>query len=474
MRSVRHFWVYFTAILLPAVFLRVYEITARPLHSDEAVNFSFVGQVERLGYYPYSHLNYHGPSLFYLMRLLMRWFGDSELALRSATILCGILLLPALLPLRKLLSDRFVLIAVLLMALSSSLVFYSRYAIHEMLLLLATEVFAVSIFVWLESNSRAALYWGMSALALMIATKETFVVGLVMTGLGIFTSFGFRRPLKQFDACTNHFVRAMGLALFLVLAIYTGGFQWGQGLNELGLALPSWIGRSNSEPGYFHPFSYYALMLSAAEPQLWLAFILPLVFFDKFRAADSRFLRFVTVWGVSGFLIYSFIPYKTPWLAINFILPLVFALAWWLSESFDAWPRGKTIGAVLLVSVAALSAKNAIRYNFEIPYGPENPYAHYNTSTEVTEVVKAVDGYLTTHPNARILIGFKNYWPFPYYLRHRAANIVYLDPPFDPERYAADYAVMILGDDVQWPHPHSTRRNFRINEIQNIALYLKN
>ncbi|MCB0340148.1 MAG: hypothetical protein KDD53_11115, partial [Bdellovibrionales bacterium] len=48
-----------------AYVLRTYEIGLRPLHNDEGVNFYFLQEIGRLGYYPYSHENYHGPLYFY-------------------------------------------------------------------------------------------------------------------------------------------------------------------------------------------------------------------------------------------------------------------------------------------------------------------------------------------------------------------------------------------------------------------------
>ena len=81
------------ATLILGAIARTVWITDRPLHSDEGVNFHFVSEVLRTGYYPYSGENYHGSSYFYLATAMVKIFGDSELALRSLSILSGLALI---------------------------------------------------------------------------------------------------------------------------------------------------------------------------------------------------------------------------------------------------------------------------------------------------------------------------------------------------------------------------------------------
>ncbi len=78
-------------IIIIATLFRCWMIDTRPLHSDEGVNFLFVQTTNREGYYPYSHVNYHGPLFFYLITWAVNLIGESEFGLRFIAILFGIL-----------------------------------------------------------------------------------------------------------------------------------------------------------------------------------------------------------------------------------------------------------------------------------------------------------------------------------------------------------------------------------------------
>jgi len=193
-----YFWIPFTLIVIAAAAARVLEIDLRPFHNDEAVNHFFIKGMEKTGFYKYSHENYHGPTFFYLTYIFVQFFGESELAFRGSAILMGMLLFAPLIPLRKTEGNSFVLLAAALMAISGTLVFYSRYAIHETMFLFATWWLAVSIYLWWRTSKSVHLYTAGVSLAILVATKETFIISLFCLFFATLTLGDYRKKAAEF------------------------------------------------------------------------------------------------------------------------------------------------------------------------------------------------------------------------------------------------------------------------------------
>ena len=499
------FWAVFAALVCYAAYLRVDQIDLRPLHNDEGVNFYFFEGLRKTGYYTYSHENYHGPSYFYLSTLLTSpwFFGDSEFGVRSSAVLVGLLTLLLLLPLRKSQGAVFVIVTAALVALSSSLTFYSRYAIHETLFLFAGAWCAIALYLWWETERRGWLYHIGAALGLLVATKETFIITFFSIGCGALALGEYRRVFKRLAEQWQHVLGGALLAVMLVTACFTGGFQWAGGLREMLLAVPQWIGRNTSDTGHFKSFWYYTDCLvgsgvretvnrvfgltlgqylpqrEGAEPVLLFALLIPLVYLLSSPVAAGRqmfgrswaFFRFTAVWGVSAYLAYSFVDYKTPWLAINITLPVLLCLGVSLTRLFDYPWGGKFVGAAACVIVVAIAHQRVIKYNFTIPYGKDNPYSYVHTRDGMVQLVKDLAAYRDTHPNAKILVGVQGYWPLPYYLRG-FTNIGY-EHVKTPETRKGEYDVMILDSGLQLRDPNWLWKYYRLSDVQESHTFFK-
>src|SRR5260221_609049 len=127
-----------------ALGLRCPSLDERPMHNDAAVNDFKFGQLWEHAAYKYDPNEHHGPSLYYAALVVGRLTGApdilhyTESRLRLVTVLFGLGLI-ALIPL---LTDGIGRMgaawAALFTAASPSLVFYSRYFIHESLLVFFT------------------------------------------------------------------------------------------------------------------------------------------------------------------------------------------------------------------------------------------------------------------------------------------------------------------------------------------------
>ena len=136
---------FFVAVLV-ALALRMPELGCRPMHNDEGVNAVKFGQLWDQGEYRYDPTEHHGPTLHYLTAAFCKLTGApdyknlTEARLRLFTALVGAAILIPLLLLRDHLGRGAIVGAAFFTALSPAMVFYSRYWIHEELLVLFTFV----------------------------------------------------------------------------------------------------------------------------------------------------------------------------------------------------------------------------------------------------------------------------------------------------------------------------------------------
>ena len=475
-----NFWLSVFIILLCAFLVRSFDIDNRPLHNDEGVNFFFIEQVEHKGYYPYSHENYHGPSYFYLTKSFVDLFGVSDFSLRFSAIFCGLLLVALALTKRRDEGDLYVILALLFLAASSSSVFYSRYAIHETLFLLSGAALGFCLFEWGVNKSKKAIYLGALSLAVLIATKETFIITIFCLGLAYLSLGNLPKRLTAFWDDRAHIFAALALVVIIIIAFFTGGFKWFDGLREMFLAVPQWLNRNEADYGHHKPFWYYTEMILSTEPQVLLAIISPLLFLivydikfiKELATKEALWIRFLSVWGFSAWTVYSFVKYKTPWLVINITLPFSLASAWWLALMFRKARKFNLTAIIFSLLTVSLGSLGTYYYVFEKPYGPGNPFSYVHTGPGFLEMMDLIEDYRSKHKDSRVLIGQTGYWPMPYYVRDYVDKVAYLRTD-EPAKHTSEYDIIIVDHTVDWSHPEYAKRYFRASDVGEIHVYLR-
>src|ERR1051325_9976025 len=148
------------AALVGALALRVPRLDVRPLHNDEAVNAVKVSELWQHGGYAYDPDEYHGPTLHYAT-LPFLWLSGArnpdelkDAMLRVAPVVFGVALILLLLLVADGLGRHAVMWAGLFIAISPAMVFYSRYFIHEMLLVFFTALTFGASWRYLQSERR--------------------------------------------------------------------------------------------------------------------------------------------------------------------------------------------------------------------------------------------------------------------------------------------------------------------------------
>jgi uncharacterized protein (TIGR03663 family) len=176
-----YIFVLILAVIIAAA-LRLPWLGQRPMHGDEAVQAFKFGELLEKNSYRYNHNDYHGPTLNYFT-LIPAWLGGintfkdlNELTLRIVPVFFGLLLIVMPLLLIDGLGRSATIIAMVMTAISPAYVFYSRYYIHEMLLVCFTFGAIACGWRYMQSkNIMWALLTGIF-LGLMHATKETSII----------------------------------------------------------------------------------------------------------------------------------------------------------------------------------------------------------------------------------------------------------------------------------------------------------
>ncbi len=174
-------------IIALAFALRVAALDLRPAHFDEGVNGSFIDGMRADGCYRYDPANYHGPLHFYALFAGQQLFGRSLWVLRMPTALIGTALIALMLAFHRFLPWRAVWIGAIAAAISPAMVFYSRYAIHEMWLPFFTLLAVYGGCGIVRRAGRIGDLWCLGiGIAGMVLTKETYIVHWIAAVLALF------------------------------------------------------------------------------------------------------------------------------------------------------------------------------------------------------------------------------------------------------------------------------------------------
>lgn len=169
-------------VIAVAVLLRFAWLTLKPFHHDEGVNGLFLTTLFRDGVYKYDPSNYHGPSLYYFALFSSYFFGLSDFAVRLVVVVFGVLTVALVFSLRRYLGTLGTLFAASLVALSPGLTYFSRYFIHEILLVFFTFAVVVCVLKFIEGKRP-----GQSAVAAMAITLFVCVLPVALQAAASFT-----------------------------------------------------------------------------------------------------------------------------------------------------------------------------------------------------------------------------------------------------------------------------------------------
>ena len=401
------------------------------MHTDEAINAYITGQLLDGEKYQYDPIDRHGPALVELTLPIVHLEGSqkfsdlTETQLRLVPVLVGsatILLFAAAVEIFGFIPS---LVAALLFAFAPLPVYYSRYFIHETLFVAATLGLILSGARALLKNSLTAATLAGFCAALMLACKET--AALHFFALGLAVTIGWRLRATGKIPSLKIWLTAVTTFLLAGILMFTWFGQNWSALADLFRAIPHLAARASGE-GHEKPFWYYLVLLAGG----WSGgLILALALLGIFRATNSFTRLSLAIYTVLIYTIYCAIPYKTPWLALNFWLPLSllagFAVEWlWFASTRFSRRAAIVIGCGALGILIAHDTRQRV---FIFPADERNPYVYAHTTEDLLGLPIRLEELAQQDkiPNPRIAVIAKDAWPLPWYLR-KFLNVGFWQP----------------------------------------------
>lgn len=444
----RKCWLLILIVVIVAIVLRLPQLKQRPMHTDEAVHAAKFGHLLEKDTYTYDPNEYHGPTLNYLTLIPAKLASAhkltdiNEFILRIVPVFFGILLVFMPLMLVKGLGKTAVFFAALLTAVSPAMVFYSRYYIQEMLLVCFTFGLIISGYRYTRSRN---VYWALLAgicAGLMYATKETCIIAFASILLAALftllmerqqgkTALGYLKVIKP----THCFVAVIA-ALVVSALFYSSFFTNPSGITDSLQAYANYFGRAANNQWHIHPWYYYLDILTYMEffeKFTWNEDIIVVMAGAGFIIAMIRknispinkpLVTFIAFYTALMTIIYSAIPYKTPWSMLSFLHGMILlagiGIAVLIKISASRWQK-LIFGFILLIGIAMLPVQ-AYLGSFRHYADPSNPYVYAHTSTDIYPITQRIKEIAQAHPEGKniymqVICPEDDYWPLPWYLR---------------------------------------------------------
>jgi uncharacterized protein (TIGR03663 family) len=349
----------FWAILVLSAVLRFFLLGIKPPHFDEGINGWFVDQMVKNGFYQYDPTNYHGPLHFYILFLSQTLFGRNLWALRTPVVLASIGCVWLALRYDRVLPKGVARLAALAMAISPGFIFYGRYSIHEVWLVLFSMMFMLGILgLWRHGTVNYLWLTGIG-IAGMVLTKETYIIhiGCAIIALPMAYFSNVFSPMENAEPAAQEWrwldlIVVSCVAVAAIVFFYSGTFFHWSGVKGLYQTYHAWFQTGKNGNGHEKPF-YYWLMLIARYEWPVCAGLLLCSLCLLFRSIS---LRYLAITGVGIFIAYSIVHYKTPWCVISIIWPFLFVFGAWLIIMPAKRLFLPSVIAAMLLAVSLMSA----------------------------------------------------------------------------------------------------------------------
>lgn len=354
------------ALLVLALVLRVWDLGERPPHHDEAVHGHFSHELLVKGSYRYDP-TYHGPLLFFVTAGIFGLLGENLVTLRLYPVITGVLLVAVPLLLRRRLGARAALWTGLILAISPSFLYYSRFAREDLPVSFFTLA-AVALFLLVRGGQWRALPWAGAMLAGHAISKETIYVLAPLWAVGVFGVLlhlglgpAFRRSVAWLERHAAPAATAVLVFVIITLTSFTVFFIHPEDVAFPLKAFQYWYHQHTIQrvggPWFYHLprlALYEFLILGAA-----LAWVV------RRRGRLHSVEVFLLWWGLASLAMYAYLGEKVPWLLTHQILPFVPLAGMQLARTFS--PRGKPWSRAVAAVGLAATAWSAVALTYLYP-----------------------------------------------------------------------------------------------------------
>ena len=431
-------------IIAFGAFLRILLLGIKPPHFDEGINGWFVDQMTKNGFYRYDPTNYHGPLHFYVLFLSQTLFGRNLWALRMPVVLVSIGCIYLTLKFEIFVGRNIARLAALAMAISPGFVFYGRYSIHEVWLVLFSMIFFFGLFGLWKFGTANYLWFAGMGLTGMVLTKETYIIHLACAILAVPATWLSHKitPIpklapasRRWNSLDLFMVVATGVAL--IVFFYSGTFFNWPGVKGVYQTFATWFQTGKNGNGHEKPWYYWLMLMSRYE----IPVLIGLAYCLLCQTLKDLSLRYLAIYGVGTLVAYSIVSYKTPWCIINIAWPFLFLFG----AAVLAIPsKYRMPGNVATALVLFFSLGYSIWLNYFKFTKDTEPYVYVQTYKDINELTVPLLTLAHRNPIYYQLIGHmirESAYPFPWILGD-FPRIGYYEHDSLPDKVDADFLLV--------------------------------
>lgn len=478
-----------------AALLRTVGLGDRPMHHDESLDAWFSWRIGNGEPYQYDPV-YHGPLRFYLTALLYDLFGTTEAVARATAAAAGVAVVALIGTTRRWLGDVGSLAAAAIVAVSPSMVYFSRFGREDSLFALLELGLLLTAMAWLTRPARWQPVAAGFLLACAFATKETtWIVGAVVASyLAVLTAAQWWRRRGRPGAPPTSLATSLrgpgwkawvaGAAVFALVfaALFSVWFSHPGGIVDGAVdGIDYWLSQQPVNRGDM-PWPFYLVLLAGYE---WP--IVVLAVFGGVTVVRRRDPALVLVlWvALANLAVYSWASERFPWLLVHPLLPICLlaglgtqrlaARAGLTPETSEAASvdaadtadtdeateepadadaaaeRDLVPFAVGVLLVAIILGVNMVRVVFIEPSEPRQMLSAVQTTDQLLDVRDRVEAIVEAAPPdapPRIVVDSSESasWPWAWYFRD--LPVAYYDLSEEPQAAAGADVVLAMAANV--------------------------
>jgi uncharacterized protein (TIGR03663 family) len=400
-------------------FLRFFLLGIKPPHFDEGINGWFVDQMVKNGFYKYDPTNYHGPLHFYILFICQTLLGRNVWAIRLPVVLASIFSIHLTMKFEPFVGRNVSRIAALAMAVSPGFVFYGRYSIHEVWLLLFSMLFILGLLGLWQRGTVDYLWCAGMGLAGMILTKETYIIHVGCAVIAAFvtwishkiTRVPDAKPVRQTWTWLDLLVLTI-TAIAAIIFFYSGTFLNWPGVEGLWKTFDAWFKTGSQGAGHEKDWWYWLMLIGRYEQPVGLGLLL-CVCCQFLRHVG---LRYLAIYAVGTLIAYSIVKYKTPWCIISMVWPLLFVFGAFIGLMPTLFRRSALIVVAVLITA---SLTLSVRLNYFRCTTETEPYVYVQTYNDIWKLTNPLLRLAKSNPTYYQLIGHlirTSTYPLPWML----------------------------------------------------------
>jgi len=228
----------------------------------------------------------------------------------------------------------------------------------------------------------------------------------------------FRARLGDSSDLTLLIVAVSVVFAYVGILFFSSFFTYSEGVSKAFEAYSLWTKTGTKDHTQNGMWAYLRWGMKLESPILLLSALGTLIALAKAR---HRFAVFAGFWAFGMFAAYTIIPYKTPWLALSFLLPMCIIAGYGVNELLAAKDKiVKLLGALVLLFAAAILGIPTYDLNFQRYDDDSMPYVYAHTKRGFHDLIKQIEYYADKSgksKDAAIEIVSPDYWSMPWYMR---------------------------------------------------------